>query len=69
MADGFPDDVKEAAFRRANGRCEKCNVVLSWATAQFHHIKSKLAGGSDTLANCQVLCKPCHEATLSYGRH
>lgn len=76
----FSEDVKKAAYARAGGRCE-CNRKnhnhpsgrctrrpASRQDGEFHHIKSVLAGGSDTLSNCEFLCKPCHKATDSYGR-
>jgi 5-methylcytosine-specific restriction endonuclease McrA len=72
----FPQSVKDAAYRRAGGRCQctrwtcghsgRCNRSLQsgW---HAHHITSQEAGGADTLANCEALCVPCHENTRSYG--
>jgi 5-methylcytosine-specific restriction endonuclease McrA len=74
----FPQTVKDAAYRRAGGRCEctrtscghigRCPRPLS-AGWEAHHIVSQLAGGADTLANCEALCLACHRDTLSYGRY
>jgi hypothetical protein len=69
----FSQEVKDAANRRAGGRCEctrqgcghsgRCNKELrNW---HAHHVT---AGGPDTLSNCEALCVPCHENTQSYGR-
>jgi 5-methylcytosine-specific restriction endonuclease McrA len=75
----FSQMVKDLAFARAGGRCEctrlcwshvgqRCNADLTWQDWEAHHIVSQLAGGADTLANCEVLCVPCHQNTHSYGR-
>ncbi|WP_366525819.1 HNH endonuclease [Ferrimicrobium sp.] len=37
--------------------------------AQFHHRRSAKSGGSGIVDNCEVLCKPCHKRTRSYGDH
>ena len=31
---------------------------------EAHH---KVAGGGDTLSNCEILCTPCHKLTRTYG--
>jgi 5-methylcytosine-specific restriction enzyme A len=74
----FPDKVKDQAFARSRGRCEckrqkhnhgsRCPRNITRATVQFHHVHASSLGGSDGLANCEALCRPCHEATASYGR-
>ena len=76
----FSETTKTTAYIRSGGRCEckrtshphhikRCAKRLARKTAQFHHILSVAAGGSDGLANCQVLCLRCHKLTRSYGRH
>jgi 5-methylcytosine-specific restriction endonuclease McrA len=74
----FTQSVKDAAYRRAGGKCEcrrsTCTHIgrclrplsLGW---DAHHIVSQDAGGSDALANCEALCLTCHKNTLSYGRY
>ena len=73
----FSEDVKTKAYQRAGGTCEcrrtacghtgRCNAPLgrSW---EAHHLKALLAGGADTLDNCEALCTKCHANTRSYGR-
>lgn len=34
---------------------------------EFHHKISVAAGGSDSLENCEFLCKDCHINTRSFG--
>lgn len=48
-----------------NGRCNSPLLLGRW---HAHHRTSALAGGSDTIANMECLCIPCHENTASYGR-
>lgn len=81
----FPQEIINNAWRRAGGRCEcimnchssynRCNKVLDPQNKAFgktweaHHKVSQLAGGSDGLENCMILCTECHENTVSYGRN
>lgn len=78
----FSDSVKQQALLRASGRCEcarkehnhfgflgRCGATLTAGAYEFNHRVSQLAGGSDSLANCEVLCISCHRATRSYGAH
>lgn len=70
----FPQSVKDAAYKRAGGKCEckrsvcghtgRCNksLVIGW---HAHHINSN---GPATLSNCEALCIDCHQNTRSYGR-
>jgi hypothetical protein len=73
----FSEDVKARAYLRSTGQCEcrrstcdvghsgRCTKTLTATSGEYHHI---VAGGDDTLSNCEYLCEPCHEATISYGR-
>lgn len=73
----FSQETKDAAWKRANGRCEctrsscpenhtgRCPTKPSrW---HAHHKTAISAGGGDSLSNCEVLCVPCHEGTSTYG--
>jgi 5-methylcytosine-specific restriction endonuclease McrA len=72
----FPQSVVDAAWKRAEGRCEctrkahghegvQCNRKLPpWRT---HHRTAVSSSGDDTLSNCEALCVPCHEKTGTYG--
>lgn len=76
----FPQSVKDAAFKRAGERCEcdrkshpkhprgRCETAISRLSVDYHHVLSAKAGGPDTLANCEALCRRCHKLTRSYGR-
>lgn len=77
----FPDAVQDQAFRRSGAQCEcrrtahpehrvaRCATRLTRESVDFHHVAAVDKGGSDGLSNCEVLCRPCHRLTDSYGRH
>ncbi len=49
--------VKDAVFEMQDGVCPICGKPI----AQYHHIRPRSMGGSDTLANIIGLCEDCHE--------
>lgn len=61
----FPAKVKVAAFRRANGHCEKCTARLVPGKLAYDHVLPDWLGGEPTLSNCEVLCDACHGAKTS----
>jgi 5-methylcytosine-specific restriction endonuclease McrA len=73
----FPQSVKDQAKKRAGGRCEctrtrhtneaKHAGRCPKAGVEYHHKVSVKANGSDTLGNCEFLCRACHQGTGSYG--
>lgn len=63
----FPGEVREAALKRAEGRCEhvdaegnRCPCRLQKHYYDFAHIVPDRMGGRPTLDNCGVWCRPCH---------
>lgn len=56
----FSAATKKAAFERAGGKCERCGVELSMASAEFHHRIPQMDGGDASLENCVVLCHYDH---------
>lgn len=60
----FSADVRRAAWKRCNGRCEAkgCGAKLQVGKFQYDHIVPDGLGGEPTLENCQVLCAAHHEA-------
>ncbi len=78
----FPESVVKQTWDRSGGRCEckrtthghsgRCYRILLWTSRgketsygwEAHHI---VAGGSDTLSNCEILCQDCHKKTGTYG--
>ena len=74
----FSEDTKNAAWRRAGGKCEctrsvcshhagRCNESLTAGNWHAHHKTAEIIGGSDNLSNCEALCIRCHKNTRTYG--
>jgi hypothetical protein len=66
----FAADTKEAAYRRADGKCEcdrighghrgRCRApLLAQSGWDARHITSPRIGGDDTFFNCEVVCVGC----------
>jgi 5-methylcytosine-specific restriction endonuclease McrA len=63
-------ELRRQAWKRAGGFCERCGRCASlynpngdfdlWICGHLSHIKSRGAGGSDTLGNVEWLCPKCH---------
>jgi len=60
-------ELRWACFRRDNGVCQDCGRVTDLSVPDcfptkfdMAHIKSRGAGGSDTLDNVRTLCHACH---------
>jgi hypothetical protein len=53
----IPGDVKNAVWRRDQGRCAACG---SSERLEFDHIVPHSRGGSSTYRNVQLLCEPCN---------
>lgn len=56
----FPKAVRLAAWRRCCGRCEECDARLYPGRFEYDHSNPAAFLGTATLANCRVLCRPCH---------
>lgn len=66
----FSKLVQRSAFVRADGKCEKCGAKLSVGKFAYDHVNPDGLTGEPTLANCQVLCSPCHlEKTRQDVKH
>ncbi len=64
----FKKPVMREALTRSNGLCEgllsnglRCRANLWQKLRHFDHIIPCAIGGKNDLANCQVLCVPCHD--------
>ena len=60
MRKEFPRKVKAAALLRAKDACEACGAPIKPPKLHYDHVLPCALGGEPTLANCQVLCVPCH---------
>lgn len=56
----FSAKTKDQAAQRAGGKCEKCGIPFYGRRPEFDHILPAALGGKPELANCMVLCEPCH---------
>jgi hypothetical protein len=61
--DEFPKSVKLQAWDRCKGKCEcGCNVkIIAGDGPEYHHRLEVALSGDNTLENCQVLRKRCHD--------
>ena len=61
-SDLFSENVRVAAFVRCGGACqgEGCGRKLRSGSYQYDHVIPVSIGGKSDLANCQVLCRRCH---------
>lgn len=57
----FTSKIREAAWARCAGRCEKCTAKLLPGKFQYDHDMPDGLGGEPTLENCKVLCSACHD--------
>ena len=62
----FDQRTKDKAWVRDEGTCRHCKVKIAPGAARYDHILPAGLGGKATLANCQVLCEPCH--TVKTGK-
>jgi 5-methylcytosine-specific restriction endonuclease McrA len=58
----FPTKIKDKAFARAAGKCQKCGVALRPGKIEYDHILPDALGGKPELSNCQCVCQSCHKA-------
>ncbi|WP_020207765.1 HNH endonuclease [Gilvimarinus chinensis] len=64
--------VKAWVLKKASGKCESCNFVAPFTTAEgepfleVHHLPRLADGGSDTITNAVALCPNCHRK-MHYG--
>ena len=56
----FRRDVKSLAYERAAGHCQKCGAPLMIGNYQYDHVIPWELCHDSSLANCEVLCCPCH---------
>lgn len=62
--------LRFSCFERDKWRCQECGRWIAWGedwsnpqgrpVGEMAHIKSRGAGGSDTLDNVRTLCPKCH---------
>lgn len=53
-------DLRRQRFVLDGWRCIDCGTGVSWASGHLAHVKSRGAGGSDTIENTRTKCAECH---------
>ena len=56
----FSEAVRQAALRRAAGRCQGKDCKAAVYPLAVDHIKEVWENGTNTLDNAQALCRSCH---------
>jgi 5-methylcytosine-specific restriction endonuclease McrA len=56
-------ELRQAVLDRAHGRCERYGGVA----VDAHHVRQRVAGGPDSLANLVALCEACHAEAHRQG--
>lgn len=52
-------NTRPKVFKRDNGKCTRCEKVLTLETCHIDHIQSGLKG-SNHINNLRTLCRRCH---------
>lgn len=64
-------ELRFEVFRRDGWKCVDCGVPVRWdgiGAGHLAHIRSRGAGGSDTLSNTRLLCSACHRGEHNGGK-
>lgn len=57
-------EIKAQVKAERGAKCERCG---SRVNLDLHHRKAKRYGGRDTIDNAELLCRPCHVQTPTFG--
>lgn len=58
----FSTKIRDQAALRAGDKCQICGMPFAGKRKHFDHILPCALDGQPTLANCSVVCEPCHKA-------
>jgi group II intron reverse transcriptase/maturase len=59
-------EIKAQVKAERGAKCECCGRTMP---LDLHHRKAKRYGGQDTPDNAELLCRPCHVQTPTFGDH
>jgi len=59
-------EVKAQVKAERGAQCECCGSTVQ---LDLHHRKARRYGGQDTIDNAELLCRPCHVHTPTFGDH
>jgi 5-methylcytosine-specific restriction protein A len=57
----FSPKIKDQEFARAGGKCRVCGIMIGTKAKHYDHVLPFALGGKSELANCALLCEPCHK--------
>jgi 5-methylcytosine-specific restriction endonuclease McrA len=52
--------LRDKLYRTQHQCCDVCGSWKNLNMLDVHHKKTRGAGGSDTLENCSLVCRKCH---------
>jgi 5-methylcytosine-specific restriction endonuclease McrA len=58
--------IKAQGKAERGAQCERCGRK---GTLDLHHRQARRYGGQDTIDNAELLCRPCHVHTPTFGDH
>lgn len=61
----FSTKVRDQAYERSKGRCEKCGAEFAGRRCEYDHRIPCALGGEPTLENCDCVCPVCHRQKTS----
>lgn len=64
----FSKKTRRLALERAEGMCEVCGAPLRPGQYEFDHELEAFMGGDNSLENCVVKCKTCHDTKTQERR-
>ena len=57
-------EIKAQVKAERGARCERCGSTVA---LDLHHRHARRSGGQDTIENAELLCRPCHMQTPTFG--
>jgi RNA-directed DNA polymerase len=59
-------EIKAQVKAERGTTCERCGDTVN---LDLHHRHAKRYGGQNTIDNAELLCRPCHVHTPTFGDH
>jgi RNA-directed DNA polymerase len=59
-------EIKAQVKAERGAKCEQCGRTMP---LDLHHRKARRYSGKDTMDNAELLCRPCHVQTPTFGDH
>jgi group II intron reverse transcriptase/maturase len=59
-------EMKAQVKAERGAKCERCGCTMA---LDLHHRQARRYSGKDTIENAELLCRPCHVQTPTFGDH